>query len=225
MQSVLKICRRGSEEYQKQNKKYLSKEGNMKKKSRFLILGVIVFIISCVTVNIYFPAAEVQKAADVIVEDVRQLDKKQEQKPQEQQKLNQYYQKLKKLSWGTAEAYAQINIEVTTPAIRALKDSIKARFPQLKPFYDKGNVGESNTGFLENRDLGNMSLKEKADLSRLIEQENKDRKDLYAEIMKANKFGPDVLPQIQKIFANSWRDKSQSGWWIQKDSGEWEKKK
>jgi uncharacterized protein YdbL (DUF1318 family) len=197
----------------------------MKKKSRFLILGVIVFIISCVTVNIYFPAAEVQKAADVIVEDVRQLDKKQDQKPQEQQKLNQYYQKLKKLSWGTAEAYAQIDIEVTTPAIRALKDSIKARFPQLKPFYDKGNVGESNTGFLENRDLGNMSLKEKADLSRLIEQENKDRKDLYAEIMKANKFGPDVLPQIQKIFANSWRDKSQSGWWIQKDSGEWEKKK
>ena len=197
----------------------------MKKKSRFLILGVIVFIISCVTVNIYFPAAEVQKAADVIVEDVRQLDKKQEQKPQEQQKLNQYYQKLKKLSWGTAEAYAQIDIEATTPAIRALKDSIKARFPQLKPFYDKGNVGESNTGFLENRDLGNMSLKEKADLSRLIEQENKDRKDLYAEIMKANKFGPDVLPQIQKIFANSWRDKSQSGWWIQKDSGEWEKKK
>ena len=197
----------------------------MKKKSRFLILGVIVFIISCVTVNIYFPAAEVQKAADVIVEDVRQLDKKQEQKPQEQQKLNQYYQKLKKLSWGTAEAYAQIDIEVTTPAIRALKDSIKARFPQLKPFYDKGNVGESNTGFLENRDLGNMSLKEKADLSRLIEQENKDRKDLYAEIMKANKFGPDVLPQIQKIFANSWRDKSQSGWWIQKDSGEGEKKK
>ena len=197
----------------------------MKKKSRFLILGVIVFIISCVTVNIYFPAAEVQKAADVIVDDVRQLEKKQEQKPQEQQKLNQYYQKLKKLSWGTAEAYAQIDIEVTTPAIRALKDSIKARFPQLKPFYDKGNVGESNTGFLENRDLGNMSLKEKADLSRLIEQENKDRKDLYAEIMKANKFGPDVLPQIQKIFANSWRDKSQSGWWIQKDSGEWEKKK
>jgi uncharacterized protein YdbL (DUF1318 family) len=225
MQSVLKICRRGSEEYQKQNKTYPSKEGNMKKKSRFLILGVIVFIISCVTVNIYFPAAEVQKAADVIVEDVRQLDKKQEQKPQEQQKLNQYYQKLKKLSWGTAEAYAQIDIEVTTPAIRALKDSIKARFPQLRPFYDKGNVGESNTGFLENRDLGNMSLKEKADLSRLIEQENKDRKDLYAEIMKANKFGPDVLPQIQKIFANSWRDKSQSGWWIQKDSGEWDKKK
>jgi len=43
--------------------------------------------------------------------------------------------------------------------------------------------------------------------------------------MKANKFDIEVLPRIQKMFANSWRDKSQSGWWIQKDSGEWEKKK
>ena len=198
----------------------------MEKKLKFLMLGVIVFIISCVTVNIYFPAAEVQKAADVIVEDVRQLDKKQEQKPQEQQKLNQYYQKMKKLSWGLATANAaQVDVEVSTPAIRALKDSMKARFPQLKPFYDKGNIGENNTGLLDTRDLANLNLKEKADLSRLMDQENKDRRNLYTEIMKANKFGPDVLPQIQKIFANSWRDKSQTGWWIQKDSGEWEKKK
>ena len=197
----------------------------MKKKSRFLILGVIVFIISCVTVNIYFPAAEVQKAADVIVEDVRQLDKKQEQKPQEQQKLNQLYQKMKKLSWEPAAAYAQIDIDISTPAIRALKDSIRQRFSQLKIFYDRGNVGENNMGMLETRDLANLNLKEKADLSRLVEQENKDRKDLYTEIMKANKFDIEVLPRIQKMFANSWRDKSQSGWWIQKDSGEWEKKK
>jgi uncharacterized protein YdbL (DUF1318 family) len=197
----------------------------MVKNFKLLMLGVIVFFISCVTVNIYFPAAEVQKAADVIVEDVRQIEKKQEQKPQEQQKLNQLYQKIKNLSWGSAAAYAQIDVEVSTPAIRALKDSMKTRFPQLKPFYDKGNIGESNAGFLESRDLGNLGLKEKADLSRLVEQENKDRRNLYTEIMKANKFGPDILPQIQKIFANSWRDKSQSGWWIQKDSGEWEKKK
>lgn len=198
----------------------------MEKKLKFLMLGVIVLIISCVTVNIYFPAAEVQKAADVIVEDVRQIDKKQEQKPQEQQKLNQNYQRMKKLSWGPATANAaQVDVEVSTPAIRALKDSMKARFPQLKPFYDKGAIGENNTGLLDTRDLANLNLKEKADLSRLVEQEDKDRRNLYTEIMKANKFGPDVLPQIQKIFANSWRDKSQAGWWIQKDSGEWEKKK
>ncbi|MFH0933407.1 MAG: DUF1318 domain-containing protein [Nitrospirota bacterium] len=197
----------------------------MKRRMRFLTMGLMLFIAACVTVNIYFPAAAVQKAADEIVDDVRKVEKKDEQKSEEKQKINKLFQELKSLSWGPAEASAQIDIEVSTPAIRALKDSMKERFPQLKPFYDKGNIGEGNMGLLETRDLANLNLKEKADLSRLVEQENKERKNLYTEIMKANKFGPEVLPQIQKIFANSWRDKSQSGWWVQKDSGEWEKKK
>ena len=34
-------------------------------------LIAVFLIVSCVTVNIYFPAAEVQKAADRIVDDVR----------------------------------------------------------------------------------------------------------------------------------------------------------
>jgi uncharacterized protein YdbL (DUF1318 family) len=195
----------------------------MKKKYKFLTLGFIIFIAACVTVNIYFPAAAVQKAADEIVEDVRKIEKKQEQKP-EQKQMN-LFQEIKRLSWDPAEAHAQINIEVSTPAIRALKDSMRERFPQLKPFYDKGSIGENNVGLLENRDISSLNLKEKADLNRLVDLENKERKSLYTEIMKANKFGPEVLPQIQKIFANSWREKSQSGWWIQKDSGEWEKKR
>lgn len=197
----------------------------MKRKMRFLTMGLFLFIAACVTVNIYFPAAAVQKAADEIVGDVRNIEKKEEQKPEEKQKINKLFQELKSLSWGPAEAYAQIDIEVSTPAIRALKDSMKERFPQLKPFYDKGNIGESNMGLLETKELTGLNLKEKADLSMFVGQENKERKALYTEIMKANKFGPEVMPQIQKIFANSWRDKSQSGWWIQKDSGEWEKKK
>ena len=197
----------------------------MKRRMRFLTMGLILFIAACVTVNIYFPAAEVQKAADEIVGDVRNIEKKDEQKPEEKQKINKLFKEPKRLSWGPSVAYAQIDIEVSTPAIRALKDSMKERFPQLKPFYDRGNIGESNMGLLENRDLTGLNLKEKADLSRLVELENKERKALYTEIMKANKFGPEVLPQIQKIFANSWREKSQSGLWIQKDSSEWEKKK
>lgn len=196
----------------------------MRKKSKFLIISFIVLVAACVTVNIYFPAAAVQKAADEIVEDVRKMDNKEEQKP-EQKQMN-LFQEIKRFSWGTAEAYAQnIDIEVSTPAIRALKDSLKQRFPQLKPFYDKGNIGENNVGLLETRDITGLNLKEKADLNRLVEMENKDRKSLYTEIMKANKFGPEVLPQIQKIFANSWREKSQSGWWVQSDKGDWEKKK
>lgn len=196
----------------------------MKKRCRFLNLGFIVLIAACVTVNIYFPAAAVQKAADEIVEDVMKIDKKEEQKP-EQKQMN-LFQEMKAFSLGATEACAQnIDIEVSTPAIRALRDSLKQMFPQLKPFYDKGNIGENNVGFLEVRDITDLNLREKAELNRLVDMENKYRKSLYTEIMKANKFGPEVMPQIQKIFANSWRDKSQSGWWIQNDNGDWEKKK
>jgi len=42
--------------------------------------------------------------------------------------------------------------------------------------------------------------------------------------MTANKFGPESLPQIQRIFANSWRGNSQPGWWVQNDQGQWAKK-
>ncbi|NWF53048.1 MAG: DUF1318 domain-containing protein [Nitrospirae bacterium] len=195
----------------------------MEKKYKFLNIVFIVLLSACVTVNIYFPAAAVQKAADEIVEDVRKIEKKDDQKP-EQKQMN-LFQEIKRFVLEPKEAYAEIDIEVSTPAIRALKDSIKERFPQLKPFYDKGKIGENNIGLLEIRDVADLNLKEKADLNRLVEMENKDRKALYTEIMKANKFGSEVLPQIQKIFANSWREKSQSGWWIQNDKGEWEKKK
>jgi uncharacterized protein YdbL (DUF1318 family) len=195
----------------------------MRKKYKFLNLGFIIFIAACVTVNIYFPAAAVQKAADEIVEDVRQIEKKDEQKP-DQKQMN-LFQEIKRLSWGPAEAHAQqIDIEVSTPAIRALKDSMRGRFSQLKPLYDKGGIGENNVGFLETRDASGLNLKEKADLNRLMDMENKDRKALYTEIIKANKLGQENLLQVQKIFANSWRDKSQSGWWIQNDKGEWTKK-
>jgi len=69
----------------------------MKRKIRFLSLGLIIFVISCVTVNIYFPAAAVQKAADEIVEDVRGIEQKQEQKPEEKQDSKSLYQELKRL--------------------------------------------------------------------------------------------------------------------------------
>ena len=194
----------------------------MKKKYKFLSVGLIILIASCVTVNIYFPAAAVQKAADEIVGDVRTMENKEEQKP-EQKQMN-FLQEIKRFVWEPSEAHAQVNIEVSTPAIRALKDSIKKRFTQLRPFYDKGSIGENNFGLLETRDISGLNLKEKADLNRLVDSENKDRKSLYTEIINANKLGRDNLPQVQKIFANSWRDKSQSGWWIQNDKGEWIKK-
>ena len=208
------------------------------KKARFMSIFVIMLVASCVTVNIYFPAAAVQKAADEIVEEVRGKDKAKDTKEQMEKQTppDQAPQKddrkgtmlrdtYRATFWGVGIADAQIDVEVTTPAIRGLKDEMRRRFAQLKPFYDRGNIGENNAGFIEIRDAGALPLKDKSDLNRLLDAENRDRRALYTEIMKANKYGPDVLPQIQKIFANSWRDKSQPGWWIQSDRGQWERKR
>ncbi len=198
----------------------------MNKKTGFLLIIMVFVVASCVTVNIYFPASAVQKAADLIVEDIRGVEKIQEKpKEKKQDKESSLIKDSKKFSFGPAEAYAQIDIEVSTPAIRALKQSLKERFPQLKPYYDMGAIGENNKGLIEMRDVSGLNLKQKAEINRLLEQENKDRNALYTEILNANKFGKEVLPEIQKIFANSWKESSLANWWVQKESSEWERKK
>jgi uncharacterized protein len=188
-----------------------------------LTLAGIFLLAACVTVNIYFPAAAIQKAADEIVEDVRGTDEKQE--PDRSSGNHSWlHGEHRRFALSLGEAYAQINIEVSTPAIRNLTQSLKNTYPLLKPFYDRGNIGENNSGFLEARSTEGVGLKEKADLARLVEQENGNRLALYGEIMRANNLKEDSLPQIQRIFANSWRAKSQPAWWVQGDDGQWVRK-
>ena len=178
----------------------------------------ILFVAACVTVNVYFPAAEVQKAADKIVDDVRKKTGETPAAPSSGVEI------WKRFGFGVQPAYAQMNIDISTPAIRGLKDAMKNRFPQLKPLYDQGAVGENNNGLIELRDAAALSLAQRSQANRLIDQENSDRNALYGEIAQANKLGPESVAQIRKIFANSWREKSQAGWWVQNDRGGWEKK-
>lgn len=184
-------------------------------------LAFILVVAACVTVNVYFPASAVQKAADEIVEDVRTKGQSPEIKPDKSSWLKEGLEHL----CGVQAAHAEMNIDVSTPTVRALREKMKGRFPLLKPFYDKGNVGENNRGLLEIRVTEGLGLKDKAQLNGLVEGENKDRTALYKEIVSANKLGDEVMPQVQKLFANSWRQKSQQGWWVETDKGDWEKKK
>jgi uncharacterized protein YdbL (DUF1318 family) len=194
----------------------------MIKKLRHLTFVTVLFVAACVTINVYFPAAAIQKAADQIADDITGTkdQEKPEKKPDVQGRL---FDKLKNIDPGPKEAYAQ-DIAVSTPAIRNIKQSMRENFHQLKPFYIRGSVGENNTGFVEIRNTSDLNLKEKADVTRLVDQLNKNRSALYAEIMRANKLDANSMSQVQKIFANSWRNKSQANWWIQNDTGEWEKK-
>ncbi|MFA5073839.1 MAG: DUF1318 domain-containing protein [Nitrospirota bacterium] len=197
----------------------------MKKKLHLIIPLFVFVLVSCVTVNIYFPATAIQKAADQIVDDVRAQEQNGEQKKSEPKKdESSWLKNLPLISFGASEAYAAVDIEVSTPAIRGLKDSMKNRFLALQPFYGKGALGENNKGLVEVRNADSLSLKERADLNRLSQQENSDRNALYSEILRANKLNPDMMGQVQKLFANSWRGKSRQGWWIQQDNGQWMKK-
>ena len=194
----------------------------MKTKIKIVGFTVIFLVAACVTVNIYFPSAEVQKAADAIVEDVRKKvnDENKKPAPDSSSRLDI----LKKFAFAPRHAYAATDIDISTPAIRGIKESIKNRFPQLKPFYDRGAIGENNKGYVSAVDITGLELRERSLANSLIAQENRDRASLYKEIAAANRLGPESVSKIEKIFANSWRNKSQSGWWVQNDNGEWKKK-
>jgi uncharacterized protein YdbL (DUF1318 family) len=187
---------------------------------------VLAFVISaCVTVNIYFPAAAVERAAEQIVketwggpgEPAKALPKPQSSKP---------LAPVRTVSVKfVSEAHAQeADINVSNPAIRALKDSIKQRSNAIKPYMDRGNVGIGPDGLLRIRTTDGLNLKERAEAQQLVEAENRDREALYAEIAKANNIPQENIPKIKSIFAKTWIEQAQPGWWIQDSQGNWKKK-
>ena len=181
-----------------------------------IFVSLFVLTIACVTINIYFPEAAVQKTAEEIVDEVRKPEE--EGKKKLEKEIVQYSFSL------IPAAYAQEEQTVSTPKIRALKQSLKDREPLLAPLFAKGNIGEGNDGFIQIRSEDNLSLKDKADLRRLIKDTNGDRESLYAEVAKALNIEENQIPRIQKIFAKSWIENSRPGWWIQNDDGEWIRK-
>ncbi|GMR04987.1 MAG: YdbL family protein [Thermodesulfobacteriota bacterium] len=196
------------------------------KKTAFLIPFVFA-VISCVTINIYFPAAAVEKAADKIVDEVwGGEDKAPEKKKGDGQEGRLERGRLfSGISIGVPEALAaDADIKVTTPGIRAIKDSIRKRAASIKPYLESGNAGLTNDGLIAIRSTTGLSLKDKARLNRLVKSENRDRQALYKEIAKANNFSADKIPDIKKLFAKSWIKKARKGWWIQEPGGQWTRK-
>ncbi len=188
---------------------------------RTIFLAVF-FASSCVTVNIYFPAAAVERAADQIVKETWGEAGKTPAKPQSRAWEIPF--RLAALGYvGQAEAQ-EADINISNPAIRALKKSIKARADAIKPFMDRGNIGIAQDGLLMIRTADGLNLKERAETKQLVDAENRDREALYAEIAKANNISKDSIPKIKAIFAKSWIEQARPGWWIQDSQGNWKRK-
>jgi len=194
-----------------------------KMKTYSVIPFLLFILVACVTINIYFPAAAVEKAADQIVQETWG-DNGAQPVPdkQEKQGLLNYWNRVAGFIIGPSTAHAQeADINVTTPAIRALKGTIADRAGSIKPYMDTGNVGIGGNGLLVVRTTDGLSLKDKAAVTRLVDAENKDRMALYREIAEANGFSPDRIADIQRIFAASWIKQARGGWWVQSEGGAW----
>lgn len=121
-------------------------------------------------------------------------------------------------SWVNAAA----DLDVNTPAISAIKNSMQARHAQLNPHYNSGAIGLTADGLIAVRDATAVPLKDRGGINSLVAAENGDRNALYKEIAAGNGH-PEWAGEIRSTFATRWVDKAQSGWYYQ-SGGTWVKK-
>lgn len=194
-------------------------------------LIALMVLVSCVTVNIYFPAAAAEKAADSIIQDIwseQQSNATSSSLPTSEAALSYTAFSPRALILAlfdglSATAQAQdVNFNASSPQIEQIKDKMADRFTKLKPLFDSGAIGLTDNGYLTVRDASAAPLSQRAQISRLVDAENADRKALYQAIANANN-QPGWFKQIQSIFAGRWISQAQSGWWYQ-SSGRWVQK-
>ncbi len=192
---------------------------------------------ACVTINVYFPAAAAEKAADQIIDSITGAagaaprqgaapatpPTSQLRRPE----TNLFVVALGKVLYAVvpaAHAQEAANLDISSPEIRAITTSMQGRFGQLQKFFDSGALGMTQNGLIEVRDAGSVALPERGVLNRLVSEDNKDRETLYTEIAKANGH-PEWANDIRKIFARRWVERgARAGWYYQNASGAWVQK-
>ena len=193
----------------------------------FLCLWAVV-LPACVTVNIYFPEAAAEKAADRIIDEVWGKKPRARQAPAKEpiSSLPVYLAKLLHdgLYGLTAPAHArQADINVSSPVIEKIKARMQSRHGKLKPYFDSGAVGLTRHALVQARRLGTVPLKSRNALKKLVAAENRDRDALYREIAEVNG-QPQWEKQIRNTFASRWIAKASAGWWYQDESGAWKQR-
>jgi len=195
------------------------------------LLGMLLFLAACVTINVYFPNAEAAKAADEIIRGVYGEDEAPASTPDKSPQPQSLFQVpgadqplwVSALEWLVPPAQAAGDINIQSPAINTLRKSMEARFPELKPYYVGGSVGMTQDGLIKMRDLNAIALRDRKTVNTLVAAENRDRNALYKEIANANG-QPEWEADIRKTFAARWIGNAPGGWWYQDKGGSWKQK-
>jgi hypothetical protein len=115
-------------------------------------------------------------------------------------------------------AQADVQLDVNTPGVQAIKMRMQVRHGQLAAYYSSGAVGLNMDGSISLRDEASVPLAARKPLSVLVEAENTDRERLYSEIANANGH-PEWHNEIRRVFAPRWLNFAQRGWWMMSDRG------
>lgn len=200
---------------------------------RKLVLGLFVTLaialVGCVTINVYFPEAAAQKAADQFIGNV--IDSASPAKPvskdpsQATESGGQHPSAmLLDLLIPTAAAADVPNIRIQTAATEAISGRMHDRFQgALGALLDSGAVGFTRDGMVVMRDAAKVPLSQRAQANATVADENRDRSALYREVASANNH-PEWESQIQATFAKGWIDRAKAGWYVQNDAGAWQQK-
>lgn len=191
-----------------------------------VLLAGSLALTACVTINVYFPAAEAQQAAEEFVDKVIG-DEPANQAPADPAKPPQtlVLPRLNPLALLISDAQAaEVDISIRTPAIQAIQDRMAARFQDsLQAHFDSGALGFGKDGLIALRDPSKVALKDRVAVNQLLAEDNRDRKAVYREIAVANGH-PEWEEQIRETFARQWIASAHGGWWYQAGDGSWKQK-
>ena len=189
-------------------------------------------IAACVTINVYFPAAAADKAADQVIDKITGAGGT--TPPQSNfvpvndgaTPLLAAVGAVLEVLVPAAHAQGAEVLDVSSPAISRITDSMAQRFNDLRKYFASGAIGLTKDGNVDVRDLNAVALPERATVKRLVAEDNADRAQLYAEIAKANNH-PEWEADVRKSFARRWVENpkgAQPGWYYQDDGGAWKQK-
>jgi uncharacterized protein YdbL (DUF1318 family) len=184
---------------------------------------------ACVTINVYFPAAEAQQAAKEFVDKVIGPATDQAPPPAKpaQDTGGGKLLGMRLISLLIPDAQAQSSapdINLKTPAIQAIQARMAQRFDaSLKPAFDAGALGFTHDGLINVRDASKIALKDRVAVNQAVADDNRDRKAVYREIAVANGH-PEWETQIRETFAKQWVSSAHAGWWYQDAGGSWKQK-
>jgi hypothetical protein len=195
---------------------------------------VFVLVVSCmmITVNIYFPEAEVKEAFKALEKEL--MTPEGEQPTGKPGGKPESFFRIELVP----SAYAQepgisdkiVEMEKKMPDVVNAYKEMGARIGEIDKMRDSGAVGEGNNGMLIVRDEKLLTPEQK----RLVTLENQNRQTVINGMAKAivriNRLPENqqnlsqVMPQAVEQFAEVRRDSAKKGWWVQRKDGNWVKR-